>query len=147
MWDVGLGAAANAIAVLRATRDVARPLRLVSFDDTAEPLAFALENAEALGYLRGYESAVRTILDRGQIQFTDGSHEVNWQFHLGDFPAWCAHEAAGILPAIEPGFQPSGDSAESRAGDRTSCANPGGRMPPSTSGRMPDATSPNRLNF
>src|SRR5512136_2815617 len=57
IWDVGLGAAANALAVLRATRDIARPLRLVSFDNTAEPLAFALENAAALGYLGGYESA------------------------------------------------------------------------------------------
>src|SRR5271170_4989911 len=40
IWDVGLGAAANAIAALRATADIAGNLRLVSFDNTAEPLEF-----------------------------------------------------------------------------------------------------------
>ena len=61
IWDVGLGAAANALAVLRATREISRPLRLLSFDNTAEPLAFALENAEALGYLGGYEAQVEAL--------------------------------------------------------------------------------------
>jgi tRNA U34 5-methylaminomethyl-2-thiouridine-forming methyltransferase MnmC len=90
VWDVGLGAAANAIAMLRATREMARPLRLVSFDDTAGPLVFALENVEALGYLRGYEPAANAMLERGRARFVDGAHEVDWQFHLGDFPAWLA---------------------------------------------------------
>ena len=55
--------------------------------------------------------------------------------------------AAGILPAVEPGFQPGGKkvdaamrSENSKAVDHLS-AFPGGRMPPSTSGRMPDATA------
>jgi len=56
--------------------------------------------------------------------------------------------AAGILPAVEPGFQPGGS-----AGDRAkvlensnapagSSGIPGGKMPPSTAGRMPVATDP-----
>src|SRR5580692_5502688 len=56
IWDIGLGAAANAIATLRATRDVSGELRLVSFDNTSEPLEFALKNSAALGYVAGYES-------------------------------------------------------------------------------------------
>src|SRR5690242_21810226 len=44
IWDVGLGAAANALTVLRATRDWACHIRLVSFDHTPEPLKFALQH-------------------------------------------------------------------------------------------------------
>jgi len=40
IWDVGLGGAANALTVLRATRDLPCPIRLVSFDETLEPLRF-----------------------------------------------------------------------------------------------------------
>jgi hypothetical protein len=38
VWDVGLGAAANAMAVLRATSDLPCSLRIISFDRTLEPL-------------------------------------------------------------------------------------------------------------
>src|SRR5207248_5448651 len=41
IWDVGLGAAANALTLLRATREVPSALRLTSFDQTIEPLEFA----------------------------------------------------------------------------------------------------------
>lgn len=90
VWDVGLGAAANALTLLRLTRDLKCPLRLVSFDDTAEPPAFALTHADQLGYLRGYEATVQVLLDSGKSRFTDGVHEVNWQFHVADFPSWLA---------------------------------------------------------
>src|SRR2546430_5524808 len=33
IWDVGLGAAANALTVLRATREIEGSIRLVSFDN------------------------------------------------------------------------------------------------------------------
>jgi hypothetical protein len=55
--------------------------------------------------------------------------------------------AAGILAAVEPGFQPGGkngtnDSASSGVSKASvqSAQNPGGRMPPSTAGKMPAAT-------
>jgi serine/threonine protein kinase/biopolymer transport protein ExbD len=56
--------------------------------------------------------------------------------------------AAGILPAVEPGFQPGGksvasaESFEKSEAATNAEANPGGKMPPSTSGKMPDATAP-----
>src|SRR5215831_3376588 len=42
IWDVGLGAAANVLTVLRATQQIPCTLRLVSFDQTLEPLEFGL---------------------------------------------------------------------------------------------------------
>ena len=54
--------------------------------------------------------------------------------------------AAGILPAVEPGFQPGGRNADDAgAGEDSSAADdssasPGGKMPPSTAGKMPAAT-------
>ena len=90
IWDVGLGAAANALTVLRATRDIACPIRLVSFDRTIEPLEFALQNAAALGYFGGYESQIQTLLQRQSLKFNDGAREVDWELHLGDFPTFLA---------------------------------------------------------
>jgi hypothetical protein len=54
--------------------------------------------------------------------------------------------AAGILPAVEPGFQPGGKNVAQTEGVKksgvaaSSSTSTGGGMPPSTSGRMPDAT-------
>jgi len=98
VWDVGLGAAANTLAVLRASRDSTCPLRLVSFDATLEPLAFALAHSEALGYLRGFEPVVGKILQDRRHDFTDGKHEVRWEIHVGDFPALLASATATSLP-------------------------------------------------
>jgi hypothetical protein len=39
IWDVGLGAAANALTVIAAARETPGPLTLVSFDHTLAPLA------------------------------------------------------------------------------------------------------------
>ncbi len=56
--------------------------------------------------------------------------------------------AAGILPAVEPGFQPGGTGVastkplESSEAAISSDADPGGRMPPSMAGRMHAATDP-----
>lgn len=86
IWDVGLGAAANSLTVLRAARELTTPIRLVSFDNTTEPLEFALKNAHTLGYFGGYETQAQGLLDQRAIQFPNGANEVNWQFHLGDFP-------------------------------------------------------------
>src|SRR3989449_6576234 len=42
LWDVGLGAAANALTILRATEEIPCEIHVVSFDHTLEPLEFAL---------------------------------------------------------------------------------------------------------
>lgn len=88
VWDVGLGAAANATALLRATREVAGRLHIVSFDNTSEPLAFALENALELGHVKGYERQIAALLGDQFVQFKNGRTEVVWEFRMGDFPGW-----------------------------------------------------------
>jgi tRNA U34 5-methylaminomethyl-2-thiouridine-forming methyltransferase MnmC len=98
IWDVGLGAAANSLTVLRATRDLPTPLRLVSFDSTLEPTEFALQNATALGYFDSYAAQVQSLLTQRASQFTDGEHLVNWEFHLGDFPTLLATPSAATWP-------------------------------------------------
>ncbi len=56
--------------------------------------------------------------------------------------------AAGILPAVEPGFQPGGKSVEGTATLESSealnsaSADPVGKMPPAMAGRMPAVIDP-----
>lgn len=94
VWDVGLGAAANSLTVLRAARASACPLRLISFDHTPEPLSFALQHADELGYLNGYEAQLAELLRSQRVNFQNGAGRVNWEFQLGDFPTWCAQALA-----------------------------------------------------
>src|SRR4030095_5556282 len=51
VWDVGLGAGANAVAVLEALFSRRGRVELHSFDCTLAPLQFASQHAEELGYL------------------------------------------------------------------------------------------------
>ena len=108
IWDIGLGAAANAIAVLRATTDIHIPgrLRIVSFDNSAEPLEFALKNAAALGYVSGYENQLSELLLRKKTTFSNGSLRVDWQFHLGDFPEWLSQSQSLGRGAVPPSVPP-----------------------------------------
>jgi hypothetical protein len=86
IWDVGLGGAANAIAVLKATREIPGKLRLISFDNTAEPLEFALKNAVELNYPVGYENQMAELLNTKRVAFQNETCAVEWEFYLGDFP-------------------------------------------------------------
>ncbi len=99
LWDVGLGAAANVLTVLQATAEALCPLRIISFDHTLEPLEFALKNAEALEYFRGYEALVETLLADRQIQFASGRRQVNWEVRQADFPSLLRAARPGSLPA------------------------------------------------
>jgi tRNA U34 5-methylaminomethyl-2-thiouridine-forming methyltransferase MnmC len=97
IWDVGLGAAANALTALRAIRDTVSSIHLLSFDHTLEPLAFALKHIEALGYLRGYEAHLERLVRDHRCAFQDGSQSVSWEMHLADFPTLVAQPASRKL--------------------------------------------------
>lgn len=99
IWDVGLGGAANVLTVLRHTRELTVPLRVISFDHTLEPAAFAVANATALGYVNDYEPALKTVLEEGRLAFKDGNHHVDWQVQAGDFPGLLARTGPGGFPA------------------------------------------------
>ncbi len=86
VWDVGLGAAANVLTVLRETKEIPSSVRIVSFDHKIAPLEFAVNHAENLGYFSGYETSVKHLISEGRIDFQNEKQSVSWGFHLGDFP-------------------------------------------------------------
>jgi tRNA U34 5-methylaminomethyl-2-thiouridine-forming methyltransferase MnmC len=79
VWDVGLGAAANAVAVLEACVD--RPVEIHSFDRAIEPLAFALRHADELEYLAPFRSTIEALLVKERARIG----KIEWHFHRGDF--------------------------------------------------------------
>ncbi len=98
IWDVGLGAAANALTGLRAIRDLAARVRLVSFDETIEPLRFALRHVAELGYLAGYEQALAQLMTDRWIRIREHPIEIEWQLCLADFPTFLSQPVAAELP-------------------------------------------------
>jgi tRNA U34 5-methylaminomethyl-2-thiouridine-forming methyltransferase MnmC len=109
VWDVGLGAAANAVAVLEEWRDAQEPLHLHSFDFTLKPLAFARSHAAELEYLLPWRSALETLCWNYVVEVG----AVRWTIHLGDFremlhapPAPAPHAILydPYSPAANPGM-------------------------------------------
>jgi tRNA U34 5-methylaminomethyl-2-thiouridine-forming methyltransferase MnmC len=100
IWDVGLGAAANALTVLHATRHLANLVELVSFDQTVEPLRFALQHAEELGYFEGMADDVSALLAQPEQPhaFRNGNQPVRWQLHVGHFPELLEQPKADQFP-------------------------------------------------
>ena len=98
LWDVGLGAAANVLTVLRAVSNHQRMLRIVSFDSTVEPLQFALQHAAELGYFGGLEEPVRNLLRDRRVTFDHGATRIDWNVHVADFPRFIGGAEAGHLP-------------------------------------------------
>ena len=94
VWDVGLGAAANAIAALEvlAKTDCSRTIELHSFDSTPEPLEFAASHAEELGYFGEWLEPVKALLANGETK----AGRVRWHFHRVDF---CEFVRAPKIPA------------------------------------------------
>lgn len=82
IWDVGLGAAANALAAVSALENEPGEVEIHSFDKTAAPLHFALEHSEQLEYLLPYRPALEVLAAVGNVQI---SSRIRWYFHRGDF--------------------------------------------------------------
>ena len=98
IWDVGLGGAANAMTVLRAMRDISASLRLISFDETLEPLRFAWSHRSALGYFAGYEVKVEELISENRVEFQNGGLRMRWDCHVADFPGLLRQPSARALP-------------------------------------------------
>jgi len=91
------------------------------------------------------------VADEGVLQIRDGRHPVLEQqlveerFVPNDAGLGVA---AGILPAVESGFQPGGKDVKISAhsgisnADASAAADPGGKIPPATAGRTPATTLP-----
>jgi hypothetical protein len=102
IWDVGLGAAANALTVLRAGGGLRCRLRMISFDHTLEPLRFALDHAGRLGYFQGYAERLEELIARHRVSFTDGEQFVDWELRVADFPSLLEGWAGGCGSAPVP---------------------------------------------
>jgi queuine tRNA-ribosyltransferase len=85
IWDVGLGAAANAMAAIRCFESAgasARPLRIISFENDLDSLRLAFRNNDLFPYLR--HGGPAAILKSGLWQ--SKSHPgLEWVLHEGDF--------------------------------------------------------------
>ena len=91
IWDVGLGAATNAMATLTTARSFFNQfplksrrkavLQIYSFENDLDSLRLALENVESFPHLR--DPAPANLLENG---FSYGSSEqVRWDLVFGDF--------------------------------------------------------------
>jgi len=84
LWDVGIGPAGNALTALDALRGITAPVEIHSFEISTDVLEFALQHADALGYMAGWESAIEQLLAEG---LTNPLPHVRWQLHRGDYLA------------------------------------------------------------
>ena len=98
IWDVGLGAAANSLTILRAARETSCALHLISFDHTLAPLEFALAHPEHLEYLAGHQQQLRDLLRHQYVIFQEGDCSVDWRVCLADFPSLLSTPAAASIP-------------------------------------------------
>ena len=87
LWDVGLGAAANAVAAIRCYEEQAalgpvRPLRIVSFENDLDSLRLAHLHIDKFIYLR--HAGPPAILEKGEWQ--SAKHPgLSWVLVSGDF--------------------------------------------------------------
>jgi tRNA U34 5-methylaminomethyl-2-thiouridine-forming methyltransferase MnmC len=98
IWDVGLGAAANVLTLLRAASRTECSLEIHSFDNTKEPLQFALEHAKELEYLQDYEEVLERFVREGLVLIQQGKLSLKWQLHLADFPTLISQPGAEQFP-------------------------------------------------
>jgi tRNA U34 5-methylaminomethyl-2-thiouridine-forming methyltransferase MnmC len=83
IWDVGLGAAANALTAIESIEPIENAeIELHSFDKTTAPLEFALAHSKELGYLEAHHDKLNRLVKEHRIAITP---RLSWILHLGDF--------------------------------------------------------------
>jgi queuine tRNA-ribosyltransferase len=99
LWDVGLGAAANAVAAIecheklsKATTARVRPLHILSFENNLDPLRLAATHRDRFDYL--LHPGVDSLLLTGSWR-SPSELRVTWQLIEGSFP----NSITNALPA------------------------------------------------
>lgn len=102
VWDVGLGAGANAVAAIESLHGTgtSHGAEIHSFDCTDEPLAFALRHAEDLEYPVRWLGVIMELLETG----TAAAGCMRWHFHRGDFRQMIMESKMSALPAPDAIF-------------------------------------------
>jgi len=106
VWDVGLGAATNAMAAVRCfdrvyskSKDTPPlPLRIVSFERDLDPLRLAARDAGRFAHLR--HPAPGVLLETGRWVHPSGL--LSWELLAGDFLARCGEAEAPDLMYYDP---------------------------------------------
>ena len=93
IWDIGLGAGANAVAWLNRLSALGSSAELHSFDLTLGPLRFAIREAASLGYPLRWLPAMECLAAEHRAAVGD----VTWHLHLGDLT-----RTIDTVPAPEP---------------------------------------------
>jgi tRNA U34 5-methylaminomethyl-2-thiouridine-forming methyltransferase MnmC len=82
IFDVGLGAAANALAALHCAKEFpGARLHLISFEKDLELLRFALSHSHRFAHFHGFEAAISELLEKGI--WTNGL--ITWTLRRGNF--------------------------------------------------------------
>lgn len=100
LFDVGLGAASNALAAIHCAKGLygerakapSKPLHIVSFENNLSLLEFALKNSRAFDHMTGMESALESLLSTLHWQSPCGM--ITWDLRPGDFTKIIKTEAA-----------------------------------------------------
>ena len=114
IWDVGLGAASNAMAAIHCFErchvekgeNALRPLRLVSFERDLDPLTLAAKNPACFPHLR--HAAPGQILEYGQ--WKHATSLLQWELLKGDFRGFIESATIPDLIFYDP-FSSKTDSA------------------------------------
>lgn len=90
LWDVGLGAAANAMAAIECfeTANGTRALQIISFENDLAPLRLAAANCESFPYLRA--DLINAIITDGEWR----RDKLIWKLFRGDFLSTMDHAPA-----------------------------------------------------
>ena len=114
IWDVGLGAASNAMAALGCFEKVhaehgaaaMRPMRIVSFECDLDPLILAAKFASHFPHLR--HGAPHALLETGRWEHASGL--LHWELLKGDFLGFVESAAVPDLIFYDP-FSAKTDTA------------------------------------
>lgn len=88
VYDLGLGIGANALAVIECHRQlgpVARPLRVISFENDTGGLYMGLSEPGRFPQIASHRAAVEQVLNEGC--WKDPSGRIEWELRTGDFLA------------------------------------------------------------
>ena len=92
LFDLGLGAGTNAIAVIDLTRNIqnsCRPLKIISFENDLGLLEFALQNSSSLEFMEKDRFVLQELLDKGC--YSCGN--ICWEIRNGEFTHFIAKES------------------------------------------------------
>lgn len=102
--DVGLGAAANAVAALTRWQQTGRtrPIEIHSFEIDLQPLRLAVEDAAGFPFLQPWKPQLTQLMEQGEVR-GDG---LSWKLHLGDALALLSSLSARVTLVFHDPFSP-----------------------------------------